>query len=105
VKVRNYETALFYEKFSYKVTNNFKNNSLTFWDERIDRCITYNIIIDEMTELGYEDYKRELEYRLDEGENINEILMSIITRNKPTLGYHKGTVQLYMDQDFMNLFK
>jgi hypothetical protein len=108
VRVKNYDTTLFNDKFSYKVTNNFKNNSLTFWDDRIERCITYNTIIDEMTELGYATYISELKYRLDDNESINEILMSIITRNnmlKSTLGYHRGVIQMYLDQDFMSLFK
>jgi len=108
VKGKNYGITLSNEDFSYKVTNNFRNNSLTFWDESIDRCITYNTIMDEMTELGYGTYKCELKYRLNNDENINEILMSIITRNKmlkSTLGYHRGVIQMYLDQDFMNLFK
>jgi hypothetical protein len=108
VRLNNYGNTLFNDEFSYKVTNNFKNNSLTFWDDRIDRCITYNAIIDEMTELAYVTYISELKYRLDDNENINDILMSIVTRNKTlksTLGYHRGVLQMYMDQDFMNLFK
>jgi hypothetical protein len=108
VKVRNYDTTLFDDKFSSKVKNNFRNNSIKLWDDKIDRCITYNTIYSEMVELGYGTHISELKYRLDNGENINSIFLSIITKNKivkSTLGYHRGTIQMYLDQDFMGLFK
>jgi len=108
VRIKNYDTTLFDDEYSYKVKNIFKNNSLTFWDDKIDRCITYNTIYDEMVELDYGFYISELKYRLDNDENINDIFLSIITRNKiikSTLGYHRGTIQMYLDQDFMDLFK
>jgi hypothetical protein len=108
VRGKNYETTLFNEEFSYKVPHDFKDNLLTFWDEKIDRCIIYNQIMDEMDELEYEDYQHELSYRLGDGENINDILLSIITRTDEvisTLGYHRGSIQMFLDQDFMKMFK
>ena len=108
MKVKNYDTTLLNNEFSYKVQDNFKNNSLTFWDEIIDRGITYDIIYNEMTDLGYDTYKSELKYRLDDNEDINDIFLSIITRNEmveSTLGYHQGALQMYLDEDIMKLFK
>jgi len=96
-------------KFSTKVARNFNKSSLTFWDDtEIERIITYNAIIEDLIDLDYLDYYQEIQDNFHEDESINEILMSVITRNSETLstlGYHKGTIQHYLDQDIMDLFK
>jgi hypothetical protein len=109
VRVRNNDTTLYGTEFSAKVTRNFNKSSLTFWDDtEIDRIVTYNSIIEDLIDLEYTAYYLDLQIRVNGDESINEIFMDIITRNSETmstLGYHKSTIQHYLDQDIMNLFK
>lgn len=92
----------------YSTKDSLKKSTLTFWDENeIERDITYRKILEDLQDLSYNHYINEFEYRFNDGENINDILISIITRNietKSTIGYHKETIQSYLNQDFMKLF-
>jgi len=89
--------------------DSLKISTLTFWDENeIERGITYDSILQDLTDLNYSHYISELDYRLNDGENINEVLISIITKNKDTkstIGYHQNIIQHYLNQDFMKLFE
>jgi len=109
VRVRNNDTALTGTKFLTKAARNFNKSSLTFWDDtEIERIITYNAIIEDLIDLEYLDYYQEVQDSFNSDGMVNEILMDIITRNSETLstlGYHKSTIQHYLDQDIMNLFK
>ena len=108
MKVKNYDNTLIERIYSNKVTRNLKNDLLTTLESEIERDITYNKIIADIQDLGYDNYWHELQYRLAIDEDINKVLMSIITRSsetKSTIGYHKNTIQHYLDQDLMNLFK
>ena len=82
--------------------------SKMLYDEiNIERNITYGIILKEIKDLGYTNFIYELEYRLMEDENINEILLSIIHRDcetKSTIGYHYSVLYHYLGQDLLNLF-
>lgn len=109
MKVKNNDTTLSGNGFSTKVTRNFNKSSLTFWDDtEIERIITYNAIIEDLIDLDYTFYYDELLERVQMDESINEVLIDIIDKNsetKSTLSYHKSTLQHYLDQDIMNLFK
>lgn len=99
---------------------NFKNGTLELVPEllktpskifdneiNIERNITYDIIIGEISDLNNNKFMHELEYRLMDNENINDILLSIINRNfetKSTLGYHRTILNHYLGQDLLNLF-
>jgi len=75
-------------------------------DKYVERSITYEKVIDEIMELGYHT-DMTLEYRLLEGENINELLLSIINKNsetKSTVGYHTSTLKCYLDEDLLERF-
>ena len=65
-------------------------------ENEIERGITYDSILTDLKDLKYNHYITELERKLNNGENINQILISIITKNKDTkstIGYHKNTIQ------------
>ena len=86
-----------------KIPSKILNNEID-----IERNITYNKIIDELSDLNYNKLRCELEYRLMDDENINDILLSIITRDsetKSTIGYHANILNYYLEQDLLNLFK
>lgn len=109
MRVKNNDTTLKGIKFSSKASRNFNKSSLTFWDDtEIERIITYNAIIEDLIDLEYLDYYQEIQDSFNSDEMINKTLMGIITRNSETLstlGYHKSTIQHYLDQDIMDLFK
>ena len=106
MRINNYYNALIGKN---PVKDSLKIDTLTYWDENeIERAITYDAILQDLRDLNYNHYIVELEYNLDDGGNINEVLMSIITRNsdtKSTLGYHRNTIQHYLNQDFLSLFE
>lgn len=92
-----YEDAKGFEINPSKVFHNDKND---------ERWITYDLIINEITELGYNNYG-ELEYRLSDDENINKVLLSIITLTKErisTMGHRISTLEHYQDEDLINFF-
>ena len=109
MRVRNNDTALKGTEFSTKATRNFNKSSLTFWDDtEIERVITYNAIIEDLIDLEYFNYYQEVQDGFNSDKSMNELLMNIITRNSDTLstlGYHKSTIQHYLDRDIMDLFK
>jgi len=106
VRVNNDNNALIGRN---SIKDSLKNNTLTYWDENeIERGITYDSILTDLKDLKYNHYITELERKLNNGENINQILISIITKNKDTkstIGYHKNTIQHYLNQDFIKLFE
>lgn len=93
----------------YSSKDSLKISTLAYWEEiEIERGITYDAILKDLSDLNYKHYIKELEYRLDDGENLNEIFFSIITKNKDTkstIGYHQSIIQHYLNQDFRKLFE
>jgi len=91
------------------VKESLKINTLTYWDENeIERGIIYDKILKDLEDLNYTECIIELENKLNNGDNINDILISIITKNddtKSTLGYHQNIIQHYLNQDFIKLFE
>lgn len=105
MRVKYYEKALFDTLYSSKENRIIPSN---VDDSEIERDITYNTIIEDLKDLGHNRYYSELQNRLDVGENINQILLSIINRNRLTksiIGYHTRVIEHYINQDIMALFK
>lgn len=74
-------------------------------EKNIERWITYDMIFKDIVDLEYEKhYKPDNQFS---EENINMVLLSIINASletKSTLGYHKSTIEHYLDEDIINLF-
>ena len=107
VKGKNYTTSLILKGF--KVKDIFKLNNQDYYDqEEYERMITYETILTELGDLEYYEYLHEIENRTTKGENINEVLLSVVCRNQTMLsilGYHKRTLKYYITKDFFDLFK
>lgn len=71
-----------------------------------DRWETYSEIINEVSvELG-EQVKEEIKYRVTDGENINETLLSILKRLSKS-GYFsklRRELEFYIDQDWLTKY-
>lgn len=100
--------SAFGDKFSGRMHEAFKKSSLNkFYSSiEIERMITYNEILGEFIDLGYEHLYGEFEERLVAGENPNKIFKSIMVReeNKPTLGYLLGHIDYFIDIDITKMF-
>jgi hypothetical protein len=87
----------------------FLKKTITNVDEdKLHRWEVYNIIIDELINIGYYNIFQEIKYRVTDDENINTIILDVITNeitNISTLLYFmKKRVKKYIEQDFYNQF-
>lgn len=100
--------SAFGDKFSGRMHEAFKRSSLNkFYSTiEIERMITYNEILGEFIDLGYQHLYDEFETRLVAGENPNKIFQSILAReeNQPTLGYLLNHVEYFIDSDITKMF-
>lgn len=92
-----------------KAYNNHINSILDGLDaESEDRWEVYNLIINELMSQGDVDYFKELQYRLTDGENPNQIILDMIEREKENVTslvwYLKRRVEEYLDDDSFNEF-
>lgn len=98
------------DKFSGRIHEAFRKSSINklYSNIEIDRIITYNEILGEFIDLGYQELYNEFETRICLGECPNLILKSLITRSdeyKSTLGYLLNQIEYFIDKDFMEFFK
>ena len=108
MKIRNKNLTILGDKFSGRIHKAFKSSSINkfYSNIEIERMITYNEILGEFIDLGYQNLYDEFESRLINGEDPNIILESILIRdeNKPTLGYLLAIIQYYIDSDITKMF-
>lgn len=110
MKIRNQNLSTLGDKFSGKMHEAFKSSSINklYSNIEIERMITYNDILGEFIDLGYQELYDEFEVRICTGECPNIVLESIITKNdeiKSTMGYLLSQVIYFIDKDLMKLFK
>jgi len=84
-----------------------RNIILDLKDDMIYRWETYNLIMEELIKDNKVDTFEEVKYRLTDGENPNEVMLNIITREKNTNGLlwlMKKRIEDYIEEDFFSRF-
>ena len=89
--------------------NNHLINILKSIDEEgEDRWETYSIIIEQLVKQGKGHYLKEIKYRLSDGENPNEVILSIIERESEDIDsltwFFKRRVEEYLEDDYFRKF-
>ena len=84
-----------------------RNIILDLKDDMIYRWETYNLIMEELIKDNKVDTFEEVKYRLTDGENPNEVMLNIITREKNNNGLlwlMKKRIEDYIEEDFFSRF-
>jgi hypothetical protein len=80
----------------------------TLNDETEDRWETYDIVITELMKQGKVWYYDEIKYRLTDGENPNEVILSVIEReledSDELFISLKKRIENYIEEDFIKRF-
>jgi hypothetical protein len=91
-----------------KEYNKFLNNTLrNLDDDMIPRWEIYNVIMDELLELDKVKVFEEIKYRLTDNEDVNEVMLDVITRESNASGllwFMKKRIEDYIDEDFYSRF-
>lgn len=84
------------------------NKLTTFDEEEEERWETYNLIVNSLTKNDNYNYIDEMKYRVTDGENLNEVLLSFIERNvlevDGLVWLLKRRIEEYMEDDFLKRF-
>lgn len=84
------------------------NTLITFDEEEEERWETYNLIVNSLIKNDNYNYIAEMKYRVTDGENLNEVLLSFIERNvlevDGLVWLLKRRVEEYLEDDFMKRF-
>lgn len=90
-----------YKKHIVNVLNSFDEEEESRWE-------TYSVIVDSLAKDKNSNIINEIKYRLTDGENANEILLSIIERNvlevDGLVWLLKRRVEDYLEDDFLKRF-
>ena len=90
-----------YKKHIVNVLNSFDEEEESRWE-------TYSVIVSSLMKDQNENVINEIKYRLTDGENANEILLSIINRNvlevDGLVWLLKRRVEDYIEDDFLKRF-
>ena len=77
-------------------------------DEKIiHKWEIYNLIINELLQLGEDDLFNEIRYRLTDNENPNDVMLDIIYRNSNLSGFLwliRKRIEEFSNDDFENQF-
>ena len=80
----------------------------TLDEEKESRWETYNIIIQELINLGKGSYFKEIKYRLTDGEDPNDVMLDIIDRDVDEMNgviwFLKRRIEEYQEDDFIKRF-
>ena len=84
------------------------NKLTTFDEEEEERWETYNLIVNSLIKNDNYNYIDEMKYRVTDGENLNEVLLSFIERNvlevDGLVWLLKRRIEEYMEDDFLKRF-
>jgi len=88
-----------YKNFILNTINNCE-------DAQFERWENYNSVIDEIVKLGYNSEFEEIKYRITDGENPNEVLLSIFGRIElsPILMFYSKLLEDYLESDRYSKF-
>lgn len=85
-------------------------NKLTTFEEEEEeeRWETYNLIVNSLSKNDNYNYIDEMKYRVTDGENLNEVLLSFIERNvlevDGLVWLLKRRIEEYLEDDFLKRF-
>ena len=90
-----------YKKHIVNVLNSFDEEEESRWE-------TYNVIVSSLVKDHKDNIINEIKYRLTDGENVNEILLSIIDRDvlevDGLVWLLKRRIEDYIEDDFLKRF-
>jgi len=89
-----------YDKFLKRTIQNLD-------EEKIYRWETYNLIMEELIKDGKVSTFEEIKYRLTDGEDPNDVMLDVITREGNSNGLiwlMKKRIEGYKDEDFFERF-
>lgn len=89
-----------YDKF-------LKKTLQTLDEEKLYRWETYNLIMEELIKEGKVSTFEEIKYRLTDGEDPNDVMLDVITRESNSSGLvwlMKKRIEEYKNEDFFNNF-
>jgi len=92
-----------------KEYNTFLRRTMANLDEdKLDRWEVYNVIVDELIKIGYNNVFKEIKYRLTDGEDVNHIILDVMTNEITNLSsllwFMKKRIKGYIDKDFYGQF-
>jgi len=80
----------------------------TIDEEQELRWETYDIIIQELINLGKGNYFEEIKYRLTDGENPNHVMLDIIEREGEEINgliwFLKRRIEEFIEDDYLRMF-
>ena len=85
------------------VINSIKNNN----ESGVFRWEVYNIIMNELINIGRYDSFEEVKYRITGGENPNEVMLEMFGRfleSNHLMWIMKGEIENFMEEDIINRF-
>lgn len=92
-----------------KAYNKHLINVLNSLNEEVEaRWETYSFIIEQLIEDGKDIYLKEIKYRLSDGENPNEVILDILSRESDNMDgitwMFKKRIEEFLEEDFFNRF-
>lgn len=90
-----------YNRFIDKTLKNVTDENI------LDRWDTYNLILCELLKMGENNLFNEIRYRLTDGEDPNEVMVTVIDKlgdSSAFLWLIKKRVESYIEDDFENRF-
>jgi len=85
-----------------------KNLINTLDEEHTERWEIYSLILEDLINSGKDHYLKEIKYRLTDGEDPNEVILSIIEKESDNLNSLawglKARIEEYLEEDFFKRF-
>lgn len=82
-------------------------NTIDTLDENsLERWETYHMIIDELSKQGHDKASKEIQYRITDNENPNDVFIDVLSRTElsPLLVFLQRRIEMYIDDDLFNRF-
>ena len=89
-----------YDNFLKKIMRELNEEKLYRWE-------TYNLIMEELIKEGKANIFEEIKYRLTDGEDPNNVMLDVITRDANSSGLiwlMKKRIEEYINDDFFEQF-
>jgi hypothetical protein len=95
-------------KLDKAYNEHLKNIIHSINEEEEGRWETYSVIIEQLVKQGKDNYLEEIKYRLTDGENPNEVILSIIEKESDNVDaltwFFKKRVEEYLEEDYFKRF-